>query len=141
VRQGIDPYDPKPRRARALPGGLPRQARQDPGRAVGRAIVDDDHLEIGIPLFQQSPHGRFDPRRLVARGDDHRQARNARAGGVGLPVQKLGERTNLAERGEDGGRHDDPEQRKQNAGRGEQHGRKRHEAAGIAITADRAMSS
>ena len=52
-----------------------RQPREDLGRAVGRAVVDDDHLERGIVLGEVRADGGLDVGGFVARGHDHRDAR------------------------------------------------------------------
>ena len=43
-------------------------------RAVGRLVVDDDHVELGIAgVFEDGAQARLQPVRLVGRDDDDRE--------------------------------------------------------------------
>ena len=61
-----------PERAHA---GIAREARDLRARRVCRAVVDDDHLEVGHGLVEHGADRIADGRRRVVRGDDQRERR------------------------------------------------------------------
>ena len=65
------------REARVRPVEMSRTSysRGDRGRPVGRAVVDDDHLEVRDSPAARRPRGSPDRPRAVVGADDHRDAR------------------------------------------------------------------
>ena len=81
--------------AQPLAGELPEEC----GGAVGRAVVDDEHLEIGVGLREAALDGLTDERLAVPRGDRERDSRTRGLhapciGKVLLPLEN-GARTRL----------------------------------------------
>jgi hypothetical protein len=56
------------------------EAREHRGGVVGRAIVDDDHLVVGVGLREHAGQRALDGRRAVVYCDDYRDARIASVG-------------------------------------------------------------
>ena len=65
----------RPAGQHAQPGVGRRQSRQDAARAVGRFVIQHQHLEIGVILGQKRRHAALDVGFLVAGGHEDGDAR------------------------------------------------------------------
>ena len=61
-------------------GSSAASVAQDPGRRVGRTVVDDDDLEVRVGLGEVGADRGLDPPLLVAGRDDDRDERRPRRG-------------------------------------------------------------
>ena len=77
ARRRLDaPHDREPRVLRV-------EAGENPRGAVGRPVLDHDHLDAWIVLSEVGPHSMLDPALLVASGNHDRDERGARRRGPG----------------------------------------------------------
>ena len=66
----------------------PSSSRRDLGRAVGRAVVDDQDRRVGVGLLRERREAVGQPLRLVAARDDDGQRRDVRV--LDLPRRRVG---------------------------------------------------